>query len=370
MTYITVSYFLLSVFTVYRSANLYLVGFFLAVGLWLIHLTLVFGQILQTSNNWFLPLDYTWSLGPFLYFYVRKLTRPKQAFERIDFLHFIFPAYQAFWQVALFLLPISARTWLFTQVGDPLLGEFDNYFMGFAMLLYCLMAWRIWYPKRASITEAHSTYPSINRWLFRLLITLTSCAAILALANILLADIMRRTIGLDLYEGPLFHEATTLIYTLASYIVAGLAFSFNQLTEQAFEANRSTRKQTYAISPEQLQAYQTQLSEYLTSHQPYLDGNITLESMAQTLGIPYRQLSYVVNEAHPAGFNALINQLRVQAACDLLVKQSHSHRSVLEIGLSVGFNSKSTFNRVFKQAVGQTPSQFRKEKRLKSSMTP
>ena len=37
------------------------------------------------------------------------------------------------------------------------------------------------------------------------------------------------------------------------------------------------------------------------------------------------------------------------------------HFTVLAIGMDAGFNSKSSFNAVFKKQVGMTPSQFRKE---------
>ena len=59
-------------------------------------------------------------------------------------------------------------------------------------------------------------------------------------------------------------------------------------------------------------------------------------------------------------FNDYINRLRVQAAQDLL---RSTDRPVTEVMLEVGFESQSTFNRVFRDIQGITPREYRQQTR-------
>jgi len=43
------------------------------------------------------------------------------------------------------------------------------------------------------------------------------------------------------------------------------------------------------------------------------------------------------------------------------ISSDRSRRTFLELALSAGFNSKSSFNRVFREMTGMTPSQYRRK---------
>jgi len=67
-------------------------------------------------------------------------------------------------------------------------------------------------------------------------------------------------------------------------------------------------------------------------------------------------MSRTINLGLDTNFNRLINTMRVEHAKNLL-KETDSN--ILEIALDSGFNSKPTFNRVFRDLSGQTPTQYR-----------
>ena len=60
-------------------------------------------------------------------------------------------------------------------------------------------------------------------------------------------------------------------------------------------------------------------------------------------------------------FVGFVNQYRIEMAKDKLRNISDRGETILEIMYDVGFNSKSSFNTLFKQNTGLTPSDFRKK---------
>ncbi len=86
----------------------------------------------------------------------------------------------------------------------------------------------------------------------------------------------------------------------------------------------------------------------------YCDEDLTL---AEQLNLSAYQLSEILNKERGTNFATFINEYRVDEARRLLKEEPD--RSILSIGIAVGFNSRSRFNEVFKTITGETPSQFR-----------
>ncbi len=106
--------------------------------------------------------------------------------------------------------------------------------------------------------------------------------------------------------------------------------------------------------------YAEKLSDYMKSSKPYLNPELTLSQLAGELGISGHILSQVVNEKFGLNFFDFINSYRVEEFKERASDPRYTNFSLLGIALDSGFNSKSAFNRIFKQKTGITPSQFRK----------
>jgi AraC-like DNA-binding protein len=61
-------------------------------------------------------------------------------------------------------------------------------------------------------------------------------------------------------------------------------------------------------------------------------------------------------------FNSLINEYRIKEFKKKINNQDFKLYTLTAIAYECGFNSKSTFNRVFKLECGQTPSEYVKFK--------
>jgi AraC-like DNA-binding protein len=91
----------------------------------------------------------------------------------------------------------------------------------------------------------------------------------------------------------------------------------------------------------------------------YRDPSLSLRALAEGLKENPHYLSQVLNQDLGSNFYDLVNQCRIEEAKALLL--ASPERTVLEIALAVGFNSKSTFHTAFRRHAGTTPSAFREK---------
>ena len=101
--------------------------------------------------------------------------------------------------------------------------------------------------------------------------------------------------------------------------------------------------------------------DYMQSNKPYLEPELTLEELASRLSLKPRILSQTINESLGHNFYDFINRYRIKEASRLLTNPKDEKITVLEVLYEVGFNSKSSFNTLFKKYTGLTPREFRKK---------
>lgn len=63
-------------------------------------------------------------------------------------------------------------------------------------------------------------------------------------------------------------------------------------------------------------------------------------------------------------FYDLVNSYRVEEAKRLLLDPKNSNYTILSVGFEAGFNSKTTFNTVFKKFTGLSPTEFKERKKI------
>lgn len=126
-------------------------------------------------------------------------------------------------------------------------------------------------------------------------------------------------------------------------------------------ANGSEPKYTRStIHDDEVKALNEIIVNYLKNRKPYLNPDFNLEMMAADLDISRHKLSQVINTGQNKNFHKLINEYRIREVKDMLVDPAYGHFSVLGIAFECGFNSKSAFNRIFKEETGLTPSAYKR----------
>jgi AraC-like DNA-binding protein len=108
--------------------------------------------------------------------------------------------------------------------------------------------------------------------------------------------------------------------------------------------------------------------QFMYENKPYLNENITIKDLSCEINIPSHHLSIVINNRLGKNFYTFINDYRIKEALSILDDPENSDASILAIAFRAGFNSKSTFNSVFKKITGKTPSEYRSTPGLRSEL--
>lgn len=111
----------------------------------------------------------------------------------------------------------------------------------------------------------------------------------------------------------------------------------------------------------QIAELKDEIAQFVENEKPYLNTRLTLHRFAESLGVSERQVSLAINKGFHKNFQEYINDLRVKEAIRLMRSPQMHQKTVLEIANLAGFNSKSSFNRIFKRYTELTPSSFRQQ---------
>jgi AraC-like DNA-binding protein len=100
---------------------------------------------------------------------------------------------------------------------------------------------------------------------------------------------------------------------------------------------------------------------YMEKQRPYLDSMLKIDDLALRVSLSPKLLSTLINRQFEVNFFEYINGYRLKEVKSYLADPEMSDLSAIELALRAGYNSKSSFNRLFKLETGITPSQYRKE---------
>jgi AraC-like DNA-binding protein len=107
---------------------------------------------------------------------------------------------------------------------------------------------------------------------------------------------------------------------------------------------------------------QESLLKFMEEEKPYLENTLTIQAVAQKMKVSMHHLSLVINSEFNQNFHHFINSYRVREVQKILRENQRKgiENNLINIALDAGFNSKSSFNVIFKKMAGMTPSEFKK----------
>lgn len=108
------------------------------------------------------------------------------------------------------------------------------------------------------------------------------------------------------------------------------------------------------------------LLSLMENQKPYLNPELDLSTLSQLVGINTKIVSYYINSDFGTNFYEFVNKYRVEEFKKRVLEEEGNKFSLLGLAFECGFNSKSTFNHVFKKFTGQTPSEYSFQNKKKS----
>jgi len=158
----------------------------------------------------------------------------------------------------------------------------------------------------------------------------------------------------------IFGFITIFTFVYSFYGIKQPVIFGQELKEEYEENRRDTEKYTRSgLKDEQASDYLEMLITYVEINKPYLDRDLSIHDLSLMTGIPRHFITQVLNEKYKRNFFTFINEYRVKEAVERFSDPKYSNYTILAIAFDSGFNSKTTFNSIFKNQKGKTPSEYR-----------
>ena len=297
--------------------------------------------------------------GPLLYLYVLYTLKNEKHLRKIDYLHFA-PVLFSY----LYMLPFYCYTAERKIKVDQ--GLVDDYSLFSKILLigfiisgfsYVFLSYRKLRQRKKIIDDNFSYNEHIHlNWLRHAIISVGIVVTILAILTI-----MR-----EYFQIHFSFNADLLFYIVIIGFVVYIGFS--GIKQQGIFSNKikderelvgikaSAEYKKSGLKTDVAIAKHRELLELMQSQKLYLNPKLSLNELAQKLSISNNYLSQIINQYEQKNFYDFVNKYRVEEF--IKNAQNNTTHSILAIALDAGFNSKSSFNSVFKKMMNTTPSRY------------
>jgi AraC-like DNA-binding protein len=337
-----------------------------------LHLFSAYATIQGLHFQWpffiFIFIPFPMLHGPFLLLYLMSLTRSGKKVRWYDFLHFLpyclgmIPYFRILNKSGIDAI-VQLEDWGFGEIPwSFIMVGFGTQFSG---IIYAVISYVLLQQHQKRIKNHFSYEEQVSLDWLRYLIFGIGFIFVVVIISVLFEE----TFGLLSPEGRGF-----MIFTAVTFFVVFIgSFGIRQesifsdtpsLSEKTDNLNLSEkdveRYQRSGLKKEDIDHYFQQLLVYMEEEKPFLESRLSLNQLAAYLDMSPNHLSQVINEKSNQNFYQFVNSYRISTFQNKLKDPSNEHLTLLAIALDCGFNSKSSFNHIFKKMTGQTPSQYQK----------
>lgn len=332
-----------------------------------------------TSYPHLVGIDYPLTLlyGPLLFLYVKSLSKSLEGLSKRDMLHFL-----PFLLLLLYMMPFyfEMPAVKLQMLGSPVQNSRSFWFVVINHLKVIhgvgYIGVVVWYLHRyrKSLKHTYSTMEKVNLdWLRNFIAAASVLASIATVIHIV--STFEATVVLGFGE-KIYGEITLLAVTLFVYGIGYMGLNQPEVfvnpsalsgtspgtvqpdrahinTSSSVSYQKSGLDETTALRQLEL------LVQAMEEEKIYRQSDLNLSDLADTLELSPHNVTEIINRYLGKNFYDFVNAYRVNEVKRRLDDPAFRNLTLLAIGLEAGFNSKSTFNSVFKKSTGLTPSQYR-----------
>lgn len=320
----------------------------------------------NTKINYFL-INIAVAIAPLIYLYVKSLTTSKFKFKKKYWWHFSLAFLYVAYRLSIYTYDALQPGFNDTQNGIlkiELDEEYVQAIMGYIetpfMLMYLAFTFQLFYNYRKKIIQYFSnTYKLELNWILTFLVLFSFLFVYGTIQDIIGSRFMDLGYQQRWWLN-LIMAIVTLYVGIKGYFtdttkLNKLDFTFSPKTigipEDAniFDEEKSISEEDVAT-----------VRDLMETDKAYLNPELNLSDLAKMANMSRGQLSEIVNTAFDKNFNDFVNGYRVEAFKNMLKENKHQQLSLLGIAQECGFNSKATFNRVFKKLTDLSPTEYLK----------
>jgi|GEM_PF-1133178 len=301
----------------------------------------------NSFHSLFTPISFIVILGPLLYFYNKSVLTTNFKFRKTDFVHFL-PGLLVFvWYFRTSLTEESAKRELMHSPFEVVISHYEQSLAVLFGFIYFVVTYRgfiRWKSKHALRNTI------LSSWLQRFNLTFLGILIIWALLIFINYWIYDFGIATLMYQ-LLWISFGIFIYWICFEIMSSPKFFLLNKTNNGVNG-------LVALSQAELKGITLKLDSLMRVEKLYLNEKLSLAEVAQNLEVNPKYLSMILNKSIGKSFYEYVNTFRIEEVKKLMLDPVNKNITIEAIANKAGFNSKSSFNAMFKKITGMTPKQF------------
>lgn len=323
-------------------------------------------------TNGYIPSGLLVAYYSLMYVYALSLTSEENVFKLKWLLHFIPIAITYICIIPMALLPYQDKARLVTQLTTD---SYTIFLFGIMMLFtsfYLIATLRLLKKHKISIQKMFSYEENINlNWLriLAILLVFLWIGISLLVVNVHYNEI--NSLSIQPNDHMIQDMQGTSVFVIFIFFLGffgirqqaiySIPIPKKETSEFSEAKSVSSRYEKSGLKKEDSETHLKQLLKYMEDEKPYLNEKLSLKEVAEKMSISTNHLSQVINENLEKNFFDFVNNYRIELAKQKLSDTHNKKYTILSLAYDCGFNSKSSFNSIFKKFVGLTPSEFRKK---------
>ena len=302
----------------------------------------------RIKQLYFVPIYYSLSIAPLFYLFIKS--KFSYRLNKADLLHLVIPTIQAIVYFSIGFRSIAFKSMLYDQNAFRVYLQIESFLFPIFLVGYTVFALLLLQGKDH---EKYFWTKDIKKWL-------TGFST-----GLLIIAVMEFCFSLmEYYPIPTFSRSFPF-YLVHTFILSAFVFwvsinGFKQYYPLQIFTSKPSQEDT-VMDEKEWSVLLEKLKWLMTKDKVFLNPDLNLELLSDYLGISEKQCSYILNKGMNMNFNQYVNNFRINAFKEKIQEGQNNTFTLTSIAYECGFNSKSTFNRVFKSICGLTPSEFVKK---------
>jgi AraC-like DNA-binding protein len=321
-----------------------------------------FDSIIEISQKYvpyptymyFVNMPYIMLPSPLIYIYIKSSMIREKNFIRKNFFHFL-PTL-IFIVLTFILVDIQG----IKKQGFFVLSKFERIlFMSFAPLalfltfFYINKSFVLVKKHQQKIKENFSYTENIDFHWLKILLLSYAISMIIVLPSVF---ILTKYLSIaEIYQIVLLYISSLVFFVGFFGIKQSNIFIFSK---QQNTKNQQITQHHLNKDTKESSAEVKKLLEFMENEKIYLNSKLSLAQLAEKLNWQPSFLSKILNEKLNKNFYEFVNYYRAEEAKKQLIE--NENYTILAVAFDCGFNSKSSFHRIFKEFTGKTPGEYKK----------